>query len=158
MTFYLSWFEHSPPSSNSSKSFQHLQKSNLKCVHQHFFWKGVWNLLNSLLFIVQASWFKVWLTILIFCIPLTMFGTIIWILLGLLHLSMASLLCCVCTESINSFGIQLLKCAHGSEHTWTHAWCGAWCHCIHCSKSWILDGMWTISNGPFICTTNFLLT
>ncbi len=91
------------------KSFQHLQESILKCVHQHslsilkicastfFSKKGVWNLLNPPLFIIQASWFKVQLTILIFCLPLTMFATIFWILLGLLHLSMASLLCCVCT-------------------------------------------------------------
>jgi len=104
------------------------QDSILKRLHHHtlsnIFFDGIFDTHHARILscfgprvgawpIVQVIFLGFWLAFSIFSITLQ-----IW--LRLPHLSIASILQCVCTHPIDLMGIYFLLCAHGNECTWTH--------------------------------------
>jgi hypothetical protein len=101
----------------------HLQDFILEHLHHHILYSmtsnGTYEAHHTQIlscFSLRASaWFRTWpifptfwLSSLIFCITLHT-------QLGLPHLSIASILQCVCTHPIDSMGIHILCCVHGNE-------------------------------------------
>ncbi len=111
-----------------SQQMVQFQDSISKHLHHHTFSNMLFNktfeAYHAQILSCCDLWVGVWLIIRpifpTFQLPSLVFCTTFCKQLGLSHLSIASILWCVCTHPIDPMGIHLLCCAHGNERTETH--------------------------------------
>jgi hypothetical protein len=106
----------------------HLQNSILEHLHHHtffnMFFDGIFEAHHAQILSCFRPRANVWLIIQLifptFQLFSLIFSTVLRTQFRLPHLSIASLLRCMCPNPIDPTGIHLLHCAHGNERTWTY--------------------------------------
>jgi len=104
------------------------QNSISKHLHHHtfpsMFFDMIFKAHRAQILSCSSTRVGVWLTIQLIFLSFQptslVFSTVFQIWLGLPHLSIASILQCMCTHPIDPMDIHLLCCAHDDEHTGTH--------------------------------------
>ncbi len=81
----------------------------------------------------------------------------LWIRFGLPHVSIASILWCMCAHPINPMGIHLLHCVHNNECI-KNPWCSLRHLCCHCVKCWLPCAVITTTCASFKHIQLLLLT
>jgi hypothetical protein len=119
------------------------QNSILNCLHHHTLSNMLFDkiskahcaLILSCFGLGASAWFTIRLIFSSFQLTSPFFFTMLWIWLGLPHLSIASIIWCVCTHPINPMGIHLLHYAHNNKRIRTYDVVSQhlYCHCAGCS-------------------------